>query len=927
MRLKTLILCSSSAAILAFAATPAMAQTDPAATADPAAEAPEATGDAAQDQAAADEAAAAAAAETGDEIVVTGIRRSLQSSQNIRRNSEQIIDSVVAEDIGKLPDLNTAQTAARIPGVQVYRQGGEAQNVLVRGLPNFTTTYNGREIFTAERRDVALQDFPSSNVAALEVFKTSSAELVEPGLAGLVNVRSRRPFDFTSGQVAGSIWALATRQGDEISPNFNLLATKRYELADGGEFGVLLNVSRTDMTYLDAEISNTDFLQTFRQDGAVLAADPGFGTAARFPDIQRLFYRSGQRTRPSANGMMQWRPNRNLEFYVEGLWQGFRNRIDDRLLAAELFNGAQVSSLQFRPGTNLVRTGTALAPGGTLFSFQGGTFNKTDTFQYAGGTRMTFDRLKVNIDVARTETTFTGSTESLDRRWIKPSTINFNTDRPEFTITGIDFTNPAEQRFDGLFEENQKSAGDDWQFRGDAEYGFDESFLKNIQAGVRYTTRDAERRFASRFGGPLVPTNASNAPVAFEVFNGVNFGGTTEFASPTYRSIRDNLVALRKLVGFSITPIPAALVYTADETSLAGYAQINVGNDAIDGTAGVRVSRVKTRVAGPVPTGFPEIDEGSERTSILPNASFRARVNESLQLRGAVSKTRTLPNFEDLNPNLTVAAATTQPGGIGTGSLPRFGTGGNPLLRPFTSWNFDAAAEFYFARTGFVSITGFHRRITDFIQDATFDVDTGTGPGGIGVLRITGPVNTGKGRITGFELQGQAFADFDWVPDWARGFGIQANLTYLDAKVEQATGSGANAPLTLQPITDQLNGVSKWNYNVVGIYERHGLAARLTYNGRSTFRATQQFREGGGANEFRDVYTEFARPADRLDLSLNYDINDAFTLFGDWTNITRKTFRQDFTSARNGQPLAEYIRYRRYDESTLSLGVRFRFGK
>jgi iron complex outermembrane receptor protein len=900
MRLKTFVLCSSSAAILALAGTPALAQDAPA-TDEPAAQAQEGTADAADTAAAADDA-------NSEDIVVTGIRRSLQSAQNIRRNSEQIIDSVVAEDIGKLPDLNTAQTAARIPGVQVYRQGGEAEHVLVRGLPNFTTTYNGREIFTAERRDVALQDFPSSNVAALEVFKTSSADLVEPGLAGLVNVRSRRPFDFTSGQIAGSIWALATRQGDEISPNFNLLGVKRYELANGGEFGVLLNVSRTDMTYLDAEISNTDFLQTFRQAGGVLFADAGAGTAARMPDIQRLFYRSGQRIRPSANGMMQYRPNRNLEFYVEGLWQGFRNRIDDRLLAAELFNGTQVSSLQFREGTNLVRSGTTLAPGGTLFSFQGGTFNKTDTFQFGGGTRMTFDRLKVNIDVARTLTTFTGSTESLDRRWIKPSTINFNTDRPEFTITGIDFANPAEQRFDGLFEENQKSAGDDWQFRGDAEYGFDDSFLKNIQVGVRYTNRDAERRYASRFAGPLVPTNASNAPVAFEVFNGVNFGGTTEFASPTYRSIRDNVEALRKLVGFSVSPIPSNLIYTADEKTLAGYAQINVGNDAIDGTAGVRVSRVKTRVAGPAPTGIPQIDEGSERTSILPNASIRAHVNEMVQLRAAVSKTRTLPSFADVNPALQIDQPTNQPGGIGTGSFPRTGRGGNPFLKPFTSWNFDAAAEFYFARTGFVSITGFHRKLDGFIQQESFEIDTGTGAGGIGLLRIFAPVNGGKGRITGVELQGQAFADFDWVPEWARGFGAQANLTYLDAKVGG------------QPITDQEDGVSKWNYNLVGIYERHGLAARLTYNGRSSYRATQQLRGD-------DIYTETAHPAGRLDLSLNFDINDAFTVFGDWTNITRKTFRQDFTSARNNQPLAEYIRYRRYDESTMSLGVRFRFGK
>jgi TonB-dependent receptor len=743
---------------------------------------------------------------------------------------------------------------------------------------------------------------------------------VEPGLAGLINVRARRPFDFREGQLAGSVWALGTLQGRAIKPNFNLLATQRWEFGDGQEFGALLNVSRTEMRYLDAEISNTDFLQTFRQEGGVLIGDPRAGTAARFPDIQRLFYRSGNRVRPSVNAVAQYKISPDVEFYAEGLWQGFRNQVDDRLLAAELFNGAQVSSLQFRPGTNLVTSGTSVAPPGSLFSFQGATFNRTDTFQFAGGTRITRDRLKLNIDIARTRSTFRGSTESVDRRWYDGPVVNFDTDEPEFNITNINFEDPSEQFFDGLFEENQKSSGRDWQARGDVEYAFDGPLLKNVQFGLRYSDRDAERRYSNRFARAATQINAADLPVEFEVFEGVDFGGLSEFAAPTYESIRRNIEALRQLVGFGAAPVNPGLLYTADERNMAGYGQVNVGTDDIEGTIGVRVSNVETRVAGPQPTGIAEIDKGSDRTSVLPNASIRARLNETVQLRAAGSKTRTLPNFADLNPALSLGPPTTNPGGIGTPSNPRTGSGGNPFLRPFTSWNFDAAAEFYFARTGFASITGFHRRINGFIQQSTFDVEDPT----LGTLRITGPVNTGKGRINGVEAQVQAFADYEWLPDFVRGFGAQANVTYIDAKTQQPSGPG-NAPLTYQPITDQLNGVSRWNYNLVGIYERHGLAARLTYNGRSSFRATQQFRQGGDFGEFNDVYRERAHPAGRLDLSLNYDISDRFTLFGDWTNITQKTFEQNFTSARNGAPEAEFIRYRRYDESTVSLGARFRF--
>lgn len=902
MRLKSLACCSASLAALALYAAPAAAQApDPQAAGQEAAAEP--------DPSVTDPDAPAV-----DEIVVTGIRRSLQSAQNIRRSSDQIIDAVVAEDIGKLPDLNTAQTAARIPGVQVYRQGGEAQNVLVRGLPNFTTTYNGREIFTAETRVVALQDFPSANVAALEVFKTSSAELVEPGLAGLINVRSRRPFDFTDGQIAGSVWGLYTGQGDEVSPNFNFLGTKRWDLGGGGEIGALLNVSRTEMRYLDAEISNTDFLQTFRSANGFLFADAGAGTAARMPDIQRLFYRSGLRTRPSVNAAVQYRPNADLEFYGEFLYQGFRNEIDDRLLAAELFNGAEVQSLQFRSGTNLVSSGTVNAPAGSLFSFQGATLNETDTYQYAAGFRYTPGALTLNFEVASTESTFTGSTESVDRRWTDSPRINFRTGDPEFEINNINFSDPSEQVFDGLFEENQESTGDDIQVRGDIEYAFDQPLIRSVQLGVRYTDRTAERRYANRFGRAPTVVNASALPVDFEVFNGVDFGGTTEFAAPTYESIRDNLGALRTLVGFSTTPVPRGLLYSADEENLAGYGQLNLGSDDLEGSIGVRVSRVETKVAGARPSDVPGVDEGSEETVVLPNASVRARLNDTLQLRGAVSKTRTLPNFGDLNPALTLGRPLSG-AAVGTPSDPYTANGGNPFLEPFTSWNYDVAAEFYFDSSAFVSFTAFYRDLEGFIQQSTFRIEDPQ----LGVIAISGPVNTGKGRISGVELQGQAFADYDSLPDWAQGFGVQANLTYLDAETEQPSGPGA-APLTFQPITDQLNGVSKWHYNLVGIYERYDFAARLTYSGRSDFRATRQYRGD-------DVYTETAQPADRLDLSLNYDLTDRFTVFSDWTNITKTPFQQDFTSARNGAPEAEFVRYKRFDESTFSVGFRFRFGE
>src|SRR5205085_4887645 len=187
------LLSTTALTVTAFTAAPAAAQSPP----NPAATAQQNPAQPAQN-ADAPQSPAAAAGTSDNAIVVTGLRRALQSARNVKRNSDQIVDAIVASDIGKLPDIAVSDTAARIPGIQVTRERGEADRVLLRGLDRnfYTTTYNSRDIFTAETRSVALQDFPSGAIAALEAFKTSTANLIEPGIAGLVNVRSRRPFDF-----------------------------------------------------------------------------------------------------------------------------------------------------------------------------------------------------------------------------------------------------------------------------------------------------------------------------------------------------------------------------------------------------------------------------------------------------------------------------------------------------------------------------------------------------------------------------------------------------------------------------------------------------------------------------------------------------------------------------------------------------------
>ncbi len=914
MQRRSFALCSVSTAVLMWASA-SLAQ-----------EAQPAPGQPAQAQPTADQLAAADTTvdDGAIDIVVTGIRESLRSAQSVKRNSVQIVDSIVAEDIGKLPDIALSDTAARIVGVQVDRGGGEAGRVLVRGLPDFTTTYNGREIFTAETRVVALQDFPSAGIAALDVFKTSTADLVEPGLAGLINVRSRRPFDFDGFEVSGTVYGLYTKQADKITPNGNLLVTGRWDTGMG-EIGALVNVSYTRLRYLDSTRENTDFI-----------ADPVLnGTRYRFPDVQRIFYGSGDRTRPSVNAALQWAPTPDLEFYLEGLYQGFRNKISDHFINVPLWGGSSYSNLVTRGGTNQLQSGTVVNPN-RPDGFQGGTYNKTDTYQFAVGGRWIRDGLTVSADLARTDSTFTGSTASVDYAFASPQTVNFNLDVPredggaEFELVGFDNANPANYIYRGFYEEAQQAKGKDTQARLDVSYEPEVPFLSKVEAGVRYVNRDANREFGNRywnFEGNRIPI--TGVPLDYQLFDAGFRGSDVQqfrnWLAPTYESIRANLVQLRQfnraLGGTVFGPASDDAVardpqqtYDANEKTLAGYAQMRYefgGDIRVDGALGLRVVRTDLSIDGTsnVEGVLTPVSIDRDYVDWLPNASARIRFNDRFQVRLAATKTRTRPNFAQLNPSASLGAPPTacDPGQSDPFACARSGGGGNPFLNPFKSNNYDASVEYYFSPTGFASVAIFRRDLDGFFQNLeTRYVDPTLGP-----IRVTAPVNSGKGRIDGAEAQLTTFFDMEGLPAWARSFGVQGNITYLDAKTGFPNAAGEFQ-------LDRILGVSKWAWNLAAFYENAGFSTRLSYNHRGSYLATRQDRGD-------DLYTETVQPIGRLDLSASFDVFENLTIFGDWTNILGTPFRSTLTSNRNNAGEASYPRFVRFEETTVSLGARFRF--
>jgi len=898
MRSGLFIRCSASALALALA-SPALSQTAP----------PEPTSPAAEDEAAT------------SEIIVTGLRQSLQSAARIKRDAPQIVDVVVAEDIGKLPDRTVSEALARIPGVTVTRSVGEAGDIFIRGLPRPTTTYNGRDIFTAEARQVAAQDFPAGGVAALEVFKTNTADQIEGNLAGLINVRSRRPFDFRDFELSGAINATYADRSRSTDYNGNLLISKRWETG-AGEFGALLNVSFVQLKYQDsARFVSGDFfgIDPVAGQPGVYADNGGTNTAAtvRVPAGVGYFQSPGFRQRPSGNASLQWKPTPELQFYVDALYQGFRREVSDRQLFIPAFAGSAYRNVTFlAPG--YVGSVDVTAPA-TADGFQAANKERTDTYQVAAGAIYENEIIKVAFDAGRTKSKFDLSIYSVDYRLNRQAdlTADFVSSGQDgggqFALTGVDLTDLNTYLYRGFFDRQLYAKGDDYQFRFDTTLKNVTDFIPGIQFGVRYVDRAGSFSNGERYSqlGANVPYGS--LPLQFALtrdgYRGDVNAGVRQLNLPTYDSIRGAISQLRTIAGFT-QDIPAAnpgQSYAVTEKAMTGYGQINYGfefgsSTRLDGTIGLRaiITDFKLRsgdvsASGAVTTGATTLFQNSY-TDYLPNVTARLRFGNSIQLRASYTETRQRADFNQLNPGVIIP-----PGG---NQIPT-ANGGNPNLRPVTSKNYDVSIEGYFGPTGVVGLALFNRDVTDVIVNVTQLVDIA----GVGPVNLSGPFNVSQGRLRGFEAQFRTFFDFDFLPVWSRRFGTELNYTYVDNRLNAPPGFAPGA-------TSAFPSVSKHTYNLVGFYEDQKLTARVAYNRRSRFSDNVIAGPGG-------VLTpEFIAPISRLDASISYALFDRLTIAADVSNLLAKPFR----NFREIAPGVIYPRDVRYEERVFSIGLRFRLG-
>jgi TonB-dependent receptor len=204
-------------------------------------------------------------------VIVKGLRASARSSVAIKKDTMEVVDSITAEDIGKLPDSNVAETLTRIPGVQGYRYGGEGASpvgngsgLTIRGLSGLTASQvNSRSYFTAGSREFNIEDAIPGMIAGVDVYKNPSAEHIEGGIGGLVNVRTRNPSDFKEFTAAVNTNARYNDLAKKYDPEVFGLIANRFDLGGGSRIGVMAAIAyQTSTGRSDSTPSNRGPVRT-----------------------------------------------------------------------------------------------------------------------------------------------------------------------------------------------------------------------------------------------------------------------------------------------------------------------------------------------------------------------------------------------------------------------------------------------------------------------------------------------------------------------------------------------------------------------------------------------------------------------------------------------------------------------------------------
>jgi iron complex outermembrane receptor protein len=902
------------------------------------------------------------AADTGDAIVVTGIRASLDSAAKLKKATPTIVESVSAEDIGKLPDVSIADSLARLPGVTAQRLEGRDQRLSIRGLgPDFgVTLLNGREQVTVgDNRGVEYDQYPSEFFKNVVVHKSANASLVPAGISGTVDLRMLRPLAQPERIIA--IQARGQMNGTKAlnpdSPRYGYRGSATYvdQFADD-TLGIAIGVSATSAPSQNERYNAWGF----PNDGSV-GGNLILGGAKPYVQSNKL-------ERYGAVGTIEYEPSDNFHSTLDILYSKFKETQHLRGIEFPINpgwgSGATVTNYTASNGiaTDVTLTG--------IHAVQRNDLNKRDATNFSAGWNNVIglgETTHLTVDASwshskRTDfllETYTGTGYNTAGA---ADTIHI-TQNPNGTfkiVPTLDYTATSGAAAFGITDPrgwgyngttavvqagflNRPSFKDDLKsLRASLDGEFsDAGILKGWEVGANFSRRKKTSAFTSFF---LCPRGAgTNCTVA---------SGTPTFVSVPQEAIIGKNVSLDYLgvpkmltldplyiYNNVLNPVfdnrPVSLVRdnTITENVLTGYAMLNIdgtaGGKNVAGSIGVQVVHTKQSSDGTI-SAFQDVNgDGiaevivapatgkTSYTNFLPSASFSVELIDNGFVKLGASHTMVRPRLDQERINQEVGFDFTRLTSTIPGDSFFHSTGGNVKLRPYESTNIDVSLEKYFAKSGYIALALYYKSLTKFVdsRNATlFDFSAAlsalppalAAQVGTPIGAASQPANNGHGYIFGQEAT--LSLPFSNLTSSLDGFGFFGSISHTKSSVK--LGSNPTQAITVP-------GLSTWVGTAEAYFEKYGFQARVSYRYRSTFLGEVA---GLSANpDFRKAKAEGI-----LDAQIGYEFQEGSALQGLSILLQAKNLtNRPFTTYANNDP-RQVIDYQSYGRDYY-LGVSYKF--
>ncbi|MCE4557860.1 TonB-dependent receptor [Pelomonas cellulosilytica] len=793
--------------------------------------------------------AATAQAQTTPEkvetVVVTGQASSLRKALKMQESADNIVSAVVADDIGALPDVNAAESLARLPGVAVQRDQGEGRYVVVRGLgPDMNTiTINGSLVPSPEasRRGVSMDVLPSGLIRSLEVIKSLTPDMDANSLGGTVDVKTLSAFDLPKSLLSAGLSGSRDSLSHQTSPAGSLLGATRLL---GGTLGVAaaLNVDQRKFGSEDVE---TD----------------GAWSAGKLSGVELRHYRPN-RDRAAFAANIDYKPSADSSYYARGIVARFSDDEErDRLTLSNITGG---SVAEGAPAT--VRAERRLRARKYTRSIR----------SLVLGTEQEWGDWTLQANVGLGQGTERTPEQLNDARFRQNNVAGVSfTDTTKPLVTGPAALYDASKYTLNSFT-LQKRASDDNEHNGRVDltraFTLDGGTKLDLKFGAKLSRRDKKNdtdQWSYSSGSATSGNYWGAGPTALSAFV---TGSTLDFSmgdiGPAMDSgaIRARLAALPRDAA-KVAGASALSDYELHENIDAAYVQASVDlSPAWSVLAGVRHERTRFDAAGfasSVAGVITPTQYAKDYGNWLPGLHTRYKLDKETSVRAAWTNSVVRPNFDQLSPAVTLSSTT-------EASI------GNPLLSPMRAHNLDLGIERLLGSDGAVSAYVFHKDIKDFTYATNL---AGTGDWA-SYTSVTGYANGSKARVDGVELSWQQ--QLRMLPGWMSGFLVGANASFTHSSADVGRYDTTSKAQLVR--SSRMPGQSDTTVNLMLGYEAGPLSTRLAVNHKSKY--LLQF----GSDVTNAALDQVVASQRQVDLSVAYKLTPSVQLTFEGVNLNNEHY-------------------------------------